>query len=370
MERRQYTGESAMAMQQVPMNYQTAPVPYDNVQVAPQGNATHYMAVPSDTVNYPAAAQQMVEEYDKSAVENEHIRYLNETKKAKKQAKKEKKNKDAVEVDEFSTKAGVNKAVERSAELVEARMLYDAGVENTDLEIEFLKFTDHSDTQKAEYAHYKRNRAKILQSVNKAKKLEKKATKRYYSVLAKESGSLTILKKTAKQDELSMVLTRLETLIKQRENIDSRLITLYKGAETEVGGKVRATAEKKKLKKAKKVQKTLKPTNRHIEKMDVPEALKSKIRFLLNTKITTEAALVYSNFLLKKLNPKKPIRKNLKKDIRHAENTLKNVEDSLKRLIDKAEKYVKARKRKNVLLKLFVIVALVALVAGIIIIGM
>ena len=359
-ERIQNAANPAMAMQQAPINYQAAPQ---------QQGPINYMAVPSDNFNYPVQAAANAEaQLDKAAVENEHIRYLNETKKQAKKAKKAKKDKKVVveSQDEFSSKAGVNKAAERSADLIEARMRYDAGIENTDLEIEFLKFTEHSDAQKNEYIEYKRNRAKIVKSVKKAKKLEKKATKRYYSVLAKESASLTLLNKNKKQDELSIVLTRLETLIKQRENIDARLSTLYKGADTEAGGKVRAAAEQKKLKKAKKVQKSLKATNRRVEKMDIPEALKSKIRFLLNTKITTEAALVYSNYLLKKLNPKGEIRKNLKKNIKSAESSLKRIDDGIKRLINKAERYLKDRKRKNFFLKAFVVVALAAVVVGII----
>lgn len=341
MERREHTEESAMDMQEAPVNAQVA-------------------------------AEDFEEQYDKTAIEDEHIRYLNETKKldkSKASKKAKKKKADAVE-DEFANKANVKKAADRSADLIEARMNYDAGVGECDLAIELLKFSDHSKAQRREYKENRRRRAKIKKSIKKAKKLERKATKRYYNVLAKESASLTVLKKAKKQEELSIVLTRLESLIRERQCLDARLAAIYKSADSERGGKVRIRAERKKYKKARKVQRSLKSTDRRVQKMDVPQALKTKIRFLFNTKIVTEAALTYSKYLLNKLKPKGNTRKELKRNIKNANVSLCRVDDSIKRMVDKARRYEKSRKRKNTLLKVFVIIVLAAVVAGIIIIGL
>ena len=312
------------------------------------------------------AEQPVAPEFDKTAIEDEHIRYLNETKKLDKQKAE---NKQAAASEGVVSKDDVKKAAEKSAALIESRMNYDAGVGATDLAIELLKFSDHSSTQKKEYKEYKRKRNIIKKSIKTAKKLEKEATKRYYEVLAKESKSLTILKMAKKQDELSYILTKLENLLKERGELDAELSTLYRGAESVSGGKIRERAEKKKLKKAKKIRKTLKSTDRRVSKMEVPQPLKTKIRFLLNTKIVTEAALTYSKYLLKKLKPQGDARKELKRNIKSAQDSLSRLESSLKRMVNKAEKFVKARKRRYTLIKVFAVVLLSAAIAAVVIIG-
>ena len=354
-------------------------------------NATNYIAVPSANpivttpnegyINYnnygqseaePKAGTTATEEkVDKDEIVDEHIRYLNEDKKRERLQKKSSSGEKLDdEREQLTNKNNIKKAVDKSADLIEARMNYEAGAEASDLAIELLKFSDHTAAQKKEYKENKKRAAKIKKSIRQAKKLEKKATKRYYSVLAKEAGSLTILKKAKKQEELGIVLTKLEGLIKERENLDARLTTLYKGAETPAGGRVRARAEKIKYKKAKKVRRGLRSSNARLEKMDVPQALKTKIRFLFNTKIVTEATLAYSKYLLSKLKPRGDAKAELRKNIKKASESLKHLEDSLKRMMSKAVRYEKSRKRSKRFLKCLIFFVLAALVTAAIVIGL
>jgi hypothetical protein len=322
------------------------------------------MAVASDSYTNPVA-QMGTEQYDKNAVENEHIRYLNETKKLdKKAAKKAKKEKTVVEVQDDFSKAGVNKAAEKSANLIEARMLYDAGVENTDLEIEFLKFTEHSDAQKTEYAEYKRRRAKILQSVKKAKKLEKKATKRYYNTLCKEAENPSVIRNPKRKARLEEVVSKLEGLYRERESLDARLANLYKGAESRSGGKIRLKAENKRYKMARRVHRNLKPADCRLEKMNIPGSLKVKIRYLYNTKIVSKSTITYSKYLLKKLKPKGDARAELKRNIKKAEKSLALLEVNLKKLTKKARSLNEKRIARRRFLKFFLFLVVVAAIAG------
>ena len=315
-ERRDYTVAPNTEVQEVPANYQAAPSAEEqvmgNANALPQQNDQKlYMAVPTASngqYGYPQEIQEgntaTEEQIDKYEIEDEHIRYLNETKKREKNKNKQSSGKKFNDArDEFIDKANIKKAEDVGESVVEARMNYDAGAGACDLAIELLKFTDHSTVQKKEYKEYRRRSTKIKKSIKKAKKQERKATRRYYEVLAKEATSLTILKKAKKQEELALVLTKLEALIREREDVDAKLVELYKGADSAVGGKIRARANKKKYKKAKKVQRSLKSSNRRLEKLDVSEGLKTKIRFLFNTKIVSEATVTYSKYLLKKLKP-------------------------------------------------------------------
>ena len=372
-ERRDYYADPVYDVQE-PMGYQEGY--QQNYQPDYQPDYQNYQNYQPDYQDYqqeyyyeqaPAPAEQSVApEFDETAIEDEHIRYLNETKKLEKQKAEDKQ---AAASEGVVSKDDVKKAAEKGAALIEARMNYDAGVGATDLAIELLKFSDHSSAQKKEYKEYKRKRNIIKKSIKTAKKLEKEATKRYYEVLAKESKSLTILKKAKKQEELSYILTKLENLLKEREELDAELSTLYRGAETVSGGKIRERAEKKKLKKAKKIRKILKSTDRRVSKMEVPQPLKTKIRFLLNTKIVTEAALTYSKYLLKKLKPQGDARKELKRNIKSAQDSLRRLESSLKRMVNKAERFVRSRKRRYTLIKVFTVVLLSAAIAAVVIIG-
>ena len=354
MERMDYVGESEMAMQQAPAAYQADPSDaYAGAQDMAQNNA-------------------VLPQPDIYEIEDEHIRYLNETRKFEKNKTRASnaQRKYELENDELTGKNSIKIATEKGAEVVATRMDYDAGIGSSDLAIELLKFTEHSAAQKKEYKEYKRRSAKIRKSVKKAVKLERQATKRYYEVLAKEANSLTILRKSKKQEELSIVLTRLENLLRDREIIDERLAALYKGATTEKGGKIRIRAEKKKLKKAKQVHRSLRAANRRLESYDVPDTLKTKIRFLFNTKIVTASTVAYSNYLLKKLNPRGDARSELKSNIKTANQSLNRLEESLKRMMKKAERYHKSRKRGKAFLGAFLFLVLAAAVACIIIMGL
>ena len=341
---------------------------FKNYMVMPTGggddNYGHSDSIPEGNTAYE-------EQIDKYEIEDEHIRFLNETKKQEKLKNKSSSgNRFNDERDLFLDKGNINRAEDRGAALINARMHYDADMGASDLSIELLKFTDHSTVRKREYREYKRRSIKIKKSIKKAKAQERKATRRYYEVLAREARSLTILKKANDQETLCLILTRLEKLIRQREDIDARLIQLYNGADTEAGGRIKEKAEKKKYKRAKRVQRSLRASNRRLEKMDVPQGLKTKIRFLFNTKIVSEATVTYSKYLLTKLKPMGDARHELKSNIKSANESLARLDDSLRRMMNKAERYEKSRKRTRRWVGFLVFLVLAAITVGIIIIGM
>ena len=307
--------------------------------------------------------------YDKKQIEEEHIRYLSEVKKLDKMKEKNSsgRNYDLGIHGDFKDKSRIKTMAESGADLVAARMKYDVGTGTNELAIELLKFGEHTTSQKREYKEEKKRIKDLKKSIKKAKKLERKATVRYYTVLYKESESPSVLKKAKRQERLAMVVAKLEGLLKERENLDSRLATLYKGAESRSGGKIRIKAERKRYKKAKKVQRSLRSAHCRFSKMNIPESLKVKIRYLFNTKIVSKSTIAYSKYLLKKLKPKGDARAELKRNIKKAEKSLALLEISLKKLTKKARKLNEKRVTRRRFFKTFLFLVIVAAVAAVVI---
>ena len=304
--------------------------------------------------------------YDMHQIESEHLRYLTETKKLDKKSKtKNNKKADKMAVKNATNSSEIRKNAEKSAALVGSRMDYDAKFGSSDLSIELLKFNENDYFVEKENKRRLRLISKIRKSIKKAKKLERKATKRYYGVLAAETVKPTSLKKQKKQERLNSLIIKLEALLKEREAIDDRLILLYRGAETKSGGRVRARAEAKRYKVAKKVHNKLKKLNRSLEKLKAPKNLKIKIRYLLNTKIVSKSTLAYSKYMLKKLKPKGEAKRELKRDIARSKKSLYNIDKNIRRMMKKAYKYDGSHRKQGGLFRwIIALVILVAILGG------
>lgn len=307
------------------------------------------------------------EQYDKRQIQNEHLRYLEETNKLEKikdrNAKIEENRTSTIHGD-FKDRKRITAISESSAELVASRMRYDIGTGSNELAIELLKFGDHTTSQKRELKAEKKRLKELKKSIKKAMKLEKKATKRYYSALCKEAETPTTVRNPKRKARLETVLSKLEGLYRERESLDVRLGNLYKGAESRSGGKIRLKAEKKRYKMARRVHRNLKPADCRLEKMNIPGSLKVKIRYLYNTKIVSKSTITYSKYLLKKLKPKGDARAELKRNIKKAEKSLALLEVNLKKLTKKARSLNEKRIVRRRILKFFLFIVIVAAIAG------
>lgn len=306
-------------------------------------------------------------QYDKRQIQNEHLRYLEETNRLEKlkarNANIEENRSSNIHAD-FKDKKRINAVSESSAALVASRMKYDIGTGSAELAIDLLKFGDHTTTQKRELKAEKKRIKELKKSVKKAMKLEKKATKRYYDALYKEAEKSTTLRNPKRKARLEEVISKLEGLYRERESLDARLANLYKGAESRTGGKIRLKAEKKRYKMARRVHRNLKPADCRLEKMNIPGSLKVKIRYLYNTKIVSKSTITYSKYLLKKLKPKGDARAELKRNIKKAEKSLALLEVNLKKLTKKARSLNEKRIARRRILKVFLFIVIVAAIAG------
>ena len=285
------------------------------------------------------------ENFNRFQREDAHIRYLNQTKRLDKLRNK---RMSAKRYTDFG-KEGIKEASKRSAALVGLRMEYDARVSTNDLKMDVLLFTDN---RKYKVKEDKVSATRILNvrgSIKKAKKLEKKATKRYYSVVARETENPTIIKNIEKQERLYAVIASLKRLIKEREAIDEKLATLYKDSEARGGGKIRLRAEKKRYKKAKQVRRGLNGVYARLQFCDVPDSLRTKILHLFNTKIISESTIVYNKYLLKKLKPKGEAKSSIKRNIKRAKKSLRHLEKNLSALMYKARRYARVRRNRSLL---------------------
>ncbi len=307
------------------------------------------------------------EHYDMHQIETEHLRYLTETKKLDKQKTKVQNAKkvDAKALKNAASSDEIRKNAEKSAAVVGVRMDYDARFGSSDLSIELLKFRENDYFVEKENKRRLRLISKIRKSIKKAKALEKKATKRYYGVLANESVKPTVLKNQKKQERLNSLINKLESLLRERATIDERLIHLYRGAETKSGGRVRARAEAKRYKVAKKVRNKLKNINRRLQKLKAPENLKIKIRYLLNTKIVSKSTLVYSKYMLKKLKPKGEARRELKRDVERSKKSLCKIDKNIRRMMKKAYKYDGSYRKQGGLFRWIIALIILAAIIGV-----
>lgn len=307
------------------------------------------------------------EQYDKRQIQNEHLRYLEETNRLEKIKERNaniEENRTSTIHGDFKDKKRINAICESSAEIIEARMRYDIGTGSNELAIELLKFGDHTTSQERELKAEKKRLKALKKSIKKAKKLEKKATKRYYNTLCKEAENPTVIRNPKRKARLEEVVSKLEGLYRERESLDTRLANLYKGAESRSGGKIRLKAEKKRYKMARRVHRNLKPADCRLEKMNIPGSLKVKIRYLYNTKIVSKSTITYSKYLLKKLKPKGDARAELKRNIKKAEKSLALLEVNLKKLTKKARSLNEKRIARRRFLKFFLFLVVVAAIAG------
>lgn len=305
------------------------------------------------------------ENFNRFQVENAHLHYLSETKrldKIRKASGSRRYGSDAE--DDFTNKDNVKSFAKRSAEVVALRMEYDARVSANDLQMELSQFSSGDKFEKKGNKLAASRILKIKKSIKKAKKLEKKAVKRYCNVLAKEAINPTHLKKPKKQEKLVVILAALKNLIKERELIDEKLSALYKDSEARAGGKIRIRAEKKRQKRARQIHRGLSRLYRRVNTYDIPDSLREKILHLLNTKVVSESTIAYNKYLLKKLKPKGDAKRALKANIKRARASMINVEKNLSRLVYKAQKYAKIQRRRKFLIVLLILVIIGAIGAA------
>ena len=300
---------------------------------------------------------------DAHYIEDEHLRYLRKTRELEKLKDKSSAARlYGTSSADFLNSNHLDSVLQVGSELIGMRMDYSAIKAKGELDIELLKFSTDTVYDKQAYDSEKRKIKKMKRSARKAKKLEKKATKRYYKILRNELEKPSTPKKMKKQDQLREKVARLEFLLREREQVDARLHELYTGAESKAGGKISLVAEKKRFNAAKKVRRSLMPTYTRIENSNAPDALKAKLRYLFNTKIVSKSTITYSKFLLRKLRPKNDAKRALKNDIKNAKRSLNHVEDNIRRLIKKINKYIGARRFKT----FFFVLLLILLVAVVI----
>ena len=310
-----------------------------------------------------APALAAADNFETAQLEDEHIRFLKQSNKLDKNIRNrisDGKPYDSESTVDYTNPKKIKRAAKKSASLIEARMNYDLAIGKSELAIEMLKFGDPRFDDKREQKKTRQKIEKFRCSIAKAKKLEKKATKRYYKVLAKEVKKPASLRDEKKITELKGIIFRLESLLREREMLDARLVTLYMGAENKAGGKIRLAAERKRYKTAKKIRRSLVSYDMRLEKSGAPDSFKTKLRHLFNTKIISKSTLVYSKFMLKKLRPKGAAKSELKRDIKNAKRSLAHVEENIHRMMKKVNKFARARKRR----KTFLIILLLLVIIG------
>lgn len=300
------------------------------------------------------------EQFNQFQIEDAHIRYLAQTKKLDKMRSKASSGRryNIGAREDCLDKSTIKTLSKKSADLIKLRMEYDVRVSANDLKMDLLQFSDDVKFDKTENKIATSKILKIKKSIKKAKKLEKKATKRYYTVIAKEAERPTILRNVKKQEKLVSIISTLESLIREREAIDAKLITFYKESGAKAGGSVRIRAEKKRYKKARKIRKSLKSVYRRIESYDIPDSLRSKLLHLLNTKIVSESTITYNKYMLRRLKPKNEAKRALKRNIKRAKYSLKSVDSNISRLLRKARRYARVRRRRTFLFVILLILVL------------
>ncbi|MBQ1260623.1 MAG: hypothetical protein IIX96_01260, partial [Clostridia bacterium] len=230
------------------------------------------------------------------------------------------------------------------------------------IEQENLKFGKRSGKAKGKHESNKRTLARLDKEAKRALKLEAADNKRYYSVLNTDMSKAKFPKK-ANTDKLFELRVRLEALLAERDRLNSKLITLYDGTESD-SGKSSVTEKRSDvtIKGSKKAHKKQRKLAAKIDSLHVTVEEKKKIFDTMNDITSLDGEIANANHRLKTEKVTGKARKEAKKQIAKAQKEKKAAKKKLKYLSDvamrKAGKHKAERNRQA-----FSIIVLLLIVA-------
>ena len=225
--------------------------------------------------------------------------------------------------------------IDENVILIEERMTHEIKVLKRTAKMHGYTFALDSGAHYATTRDLRRGMNRRLSKVAKAKKLEKKAARRYYlATLDKHAGDMK--KRKRNRELISSILRRLEFLMEERSRINQRLIQLYTGKQYGEGDK-NDLGVRQFNRAAKDMYKKQKREARRVSKLYVERDVKERILELMNERTECAARVAFIKRQLKSRNLARQRRKTLKKELRESRRKLKYLGLDIKLFIKKAE---------------------------------
>lgn len=226
-------------------------------------------------------------------------------------------------------------SIDRSVKLVESRLLYE--IESMKTERRMLGYTFSLDLLKKDQTAHKMRRQinERISKLSRALENERDSSTRYYSAaLDRYEGNAGKRGKNAALIE--SLLGRLDYALKEREQIEERLMRLYvmdaDEAEPTKEAKVAARAAKASYRSQLK-------TARRVARMHAPDELKEKIFTLMNERTTMLATIEKNEYLLRKKRYTGADKRDVKRQNREMRRAIRHKEADVRFFIKKAEKH-------------------------------
>ena len=314
-------------------------------------------------ISYVSVEDGMLPEYEKMGrhdsrlVEEEYLRFLKDSEKRDAQLHRQKSDPYRRSPEEKSE--GAFSIISRSKEAVSCRMEYYLRSLEYKWQMNMLTFGANDYKTEKEARKNVRILEKIKRNKIRALTLDEKASSRYCSVLRKcaESGGAYDNKK------LDYIRTRIESLLSERDDVNTQLIELYKNSSYAKGSRVGRKAIRIRISTAKKVYRSQRSIARRLERLHAPSGLKEKIYKLMNDKTKAYSTIEYSKYILRRKEPVGDARRELKRDIKQAKKTVRFITQDIEHLFKEASKHHQ-RYRNNIKQGLWVIGVLALLGIG------
>ncbi len=292
----------------------TAPMEY--VDHEPVSDEQHPIAIP----------------YDSSQEEEEYKRFLAENDQKEPQAPENKPDLQDTDLENFDLAVD---SVDKCVKLVESRMRYE--IETMKAEHKMMRYTFSADVLKKDRTERKlrRNINDRMCKLSRALKRERADSTRYYTaVMDKYAGSEE--KRSANASRIESLIDRLDCALKEREQIDEKLMRLY----TNGDGSTSSSKENKVAERAaKNAYKSHIKAAKRVARMHAPEELKEKIFTLMNEHVAMLSAIEKNRYLLAKKRYTGADKRDVKRQNREMKRAARQKEDDIIHFIKKAEKY-------------------------------
>jgi hypothetical protein len=182
---------------------------------------------------------------------------------------------------------------------------------------------------------------KTLKKINKdALKYEAKDNERYYAVIKNDPGTMEIKKKKPNRTRIASLRTTMMNLLNQRDEINSKLLSIYNGTEVNLDGtSVNQKWREIKSNEAEKCIKRNQKLAKEISRLPASNAEKQKLYSLMNENVDASSTKALSNYRLKnKEFVEKYEKKQIAQDAKNCEKVIKDNNEEIKRAIKRIKK--------------------------------
>ena len=257
---------------------------------------------------------------------------------AKKKAKRLKKSKEIIQKTALDSK--IAEQANKDVSVITKSCDFQVSLLESDKDMTKYKFGQSTYDIKKTKADVDK-KIKTLKKINKdALKYEAKDNERYYAVIKNDPGTMEIKKKKPNRTRIASLRTTMMNLLNQRDEINSKLLSIYNGTEVNLDGtSVNQKWREIKSNEAEKCIKRNQKLAKEISRLPASNAEKQKLYSLMNENVDASSTKALSNYRLKnKEFVEKYEKKQIAQDAKNCEKVIKDNNEEIKRAIKRIKK--------------------------------